>query len=126
MASLVVVDFVELVEESFEGFHDLEAEQVVDALQTTDTDAFVEYVEGFKSEDFFFLFQVIKAKGRLNEDGAFGTGKGDDLVQEISEEGVAVLVLESGHWDVVVVVEFLVTYFLEYVKSFLHVCVTVD
>jgi hypothetical protein len=84
LAGLVVVDFVELVEEAFEGVHDFEAEEVVDALETTDADALVENVKGFESEYFFFLFQVIKSKGRLDKNSAFGTGEGNDLIEEIS------------------------------------------
>jgi hypothetical protein len=84
LAGFIVVDFVELVEEAFEGVHDFEAEEVVDALEATDADALVENVEGFESEDFLFLFQVIKPKGRLDKNSAFGTGEGNDLIEEIS------------------------------------------
>lgn len=126
MAGLVVVDFVELVEEAFEGVHDFEAEEVVNALEATDADAFVENVEGFESEDFLFLLQVIKSKGRLDKNSAFGTGEGNDLIEEVAEERVAMFILEAGHGDVVIIVEFLVTNFLENVEVFFHIGVAVD
>lgn len=71
------------------------------------------------------MFEVIEPEGRLDEDGSFGIGKVDDLIEKISKERVGLFVLEFGHGNVFVIVEFLKADFFENEVVFLHIGVTI-
>lgn len=62
LRGFVVINFVELGEEPFQGVHDFEAKQIVEALKATDPDAFVEDVKGFEGENFLFLIGVVESE----------------------------------------------------------------
>lgn len=72
------------------------------------------------------MLYVIEPEGRLNEDCTFGAGEGNNLVEQISQEGVTVFVLEFGHGDVVVIVELFVAELFEDKVAFFHISVTVN
>ncbi len=126
LTHLVIVDLVQLVQDPFHWLHDFQAQQVVDTLQSTDPDAFVEYVESLEVEHFLLLVQVIKSKRGLNEDCPFGVGEVDDFIKQVPQERVAILIFKLGHGYVVIIVELFISDFLKNVKVLFHISITVN
>jgi hypothetical protein len=61
-------------------------------------------MKSFECKDFFFALEAEEAISSLEEGALAWMGQFDDLVEEFSEEGVAILVLACGHGDGFIVV----------------------
>lgn len=64
-------------------------------------------MKGLEAEHFSLGLQVEEPVGSLEESAAAGVGEREDLVQDFSEEAVAIHVLSLWHRDALVVVQLL-------------------
>ncbi len=125
LTCLIVINLVELVQQTFERLHNFETQKIVNSLKATNSNTLVKNVQGLESKDFLFLVQVVETKSGLYEDSFFGIGEGNDLIEQKSEERVAILVLEPGHRYVLIIVQLLIPDLLEDVVGLFDVCITV-
>ena len=72
------------------------------------------------------MFDAIESIGSLQKGAFIGLSEFNDLVEELSEEGIAVFVLSSWKGYALVVVQLLVSDLFGHHVEFLHIGVGVD
>lgn len=92
----------------FQLLGDLDAEQIIKSLEAADADALLEDVDCLEGEDFFLLFQAVKAIGSEKESTPVGVRQLDELVQQFPEKGVAVFILAFRQGNALIIVELLI------------------
>lgn len=123
---LVLARLLDDLDQLIQLLGDADGEQIVQALQPTDTDALVQDVDRLQVHQLLARLEIEEAVGSQDEGCFPGVRQLQQLSEHPPQECIALGVLEVGDRDVLVVVELLKAGILDDERILLHIHITVN